>query len=194
MTALNKHNNELGTVSSRLGGLRQQLADDDTLHQDQRRLSAAYRREGIAQAAAEALRNAADELTATRIEPIATEVKWRWKQLFGDGGLHLRPDGAITRFVAGEELSWETLSGGERIWARLVTHLLVIEGSTRLPFAWFDEPLEHLDPKLRRTVAGYLATAAGTSGPAQLIVTTYEHTLVSQLAEDNDGTHIVFLR
>ena len=110
------------------------------------------------------------------------------------GGLHLRPDGAITRFVAGEELSWETLSGGERIWARLVTHLLVIEGSTRLPFAWFDEPLEHLDPKLRRTVAGYLATAAGTSGPAQLIVTTYEHTLVSQLAEDNDGTHIVFLR
>ena len=133
-------------------------------------------------------------MTAARIEPIATEVQWRWKQLFSDGGLQLAPNGTITRLVANETLPWETLSGGERIWARLVTHLLIIETSTTLPTAWFDEPLEHLDPKLRRTVAGYLATATSTTGPNQLIVATYEHEMASQLAADNDTASIVYLR
>ena len=122
----------------RLLFLTQVLDADDAIQQDQDRLIAAYRREGLAVATADALRVAADELTAARIEPIATEVQWRWKQLFSDGGLQLAPDGSITRLVANETLPWETLSGGERIWARLVTHLLIIETSTTLPTAWFE--------------------------------------------------------
>lgn len=194
LTSLNQQNETIGAIHSRIKILRDQLADDELVEQDQLRLTAAFRREGIAMAAAETFQRTADELTADRIEPIATEVEWRWKQLFGDGGLKFHPDGTITRFVNDESLSWETLSGGERIWARLVTHLLVVETSTGLSTVWFDEPLEHLDPKLRRTVAGFLATTAAHVRLKQLIVTTYEHALAAQLAEDNVNTNIVYIR
>lgn len=194
LTSLNKQNETIGAIRSRIKMLHDQLADDELAKQDQLRLTAAFRREGIATAMVHALETTAEELTANRIKPIATEVEWRWKQLFGDGGLEFRPDGTITRIVNGENLSWETLSGGERIWARLVTHLLVVETSTGLSTVWFDEPLEHLDPKLRRTVAGFLATTAAHVRLKQLIVTTYEHALAAQLAEDNDNTSIVYIR
>ncbi|MDF1596174.1 MAG: AAA family ATPase [Acidimicrobiia bacterium] len=194
LDALNSHNATLGGLRSQIDALRQQLDADNEVQQAQRRLTEAFRREGVAAAAAAALRTATEQLTSTRIEPIAREVQWRWKQLFNDGGLQLRPDGAVTRFVAGEELGWDSLSGGERIWARLITHLLVIECSTTLPFVWFDEPLEHLDPKLRRTVAGYLADASAAHAPEQIIVTTYEHALASQLANDHPQAHILHIR
>lgn len=194
LDALNNHNATMGGLRSQIEALRQQLDADNEVQKAQHRLNEAFRREGVAAAAADALRAVTEQLTSTRIEPIAREVQWRWKQLFNDGGLQLRPDGVVTRLVAGEELAWDSLSGGERIWARLITHLLVIECSTTLPFAWFDEPLEHLDPKLRRTVAGYLADASATHAPEQIIVTTYEHALASQLANDHPQAHIVHIR
>ena len=130
-----------------------QVASDDQIRQDERDLQQAYRREAVALAGAQALREAADRVIESRIEPIATEVRWRWKRLFANEGLTLRADGTIVRVQAGQELGWDTLSGGERTWARIVTHLLVIAATTSLSFAWFDEPLEHLDPQFRHAVA-----------------------------------------
>jgi len=70
-----------------------------------------------------------------------------WKRLFGSGDLILHPDGRIRRRIGSRELEFSELSGGERIWALLVTRLLVLSVSTRVPFVWLDEPLEHLDPR-----------------------------------------------
>ena len=192
--ALDDHNRELGAAQSRLEFLRKRVASDDQLRRDERELQLAYRREGLALAGASALRAAADRVTASRIAPIANEVRWRWKQLFADGGLTLKADGTIARVHAGRELGWDTLSGGERTWARIVTHLLVIATTTSLPFAWFDEPLEHLDPRLRHAVAATLATTTMSGTPRQLIVTTYEHTLARQLADDTDNAAIIAIR
>ena len=72
---------------------------------------------------------------------------------------------------------------GERTWARIVTHLIVMGTTTSLPFAWFDEPLEHLDPQLRHAVAATLATATRGDSPRQLLVITYEHDIAQQLAD-----------
>ena len=55
--------------------------------------------------------------------------------------------------------------------------------TTSLPFAWFDEPLEHLDPQLRHAVAATLATATRGDSPRQLLVITYEHDIAQQLAD-----------
>ena len=41
----------------------------------------------------------------------------------------------------------------------------MVRGGT--PFIWLDEPLEHLDPKLRKVVAGTLAKASSGAGPTQ---------------------------
>lgn len=181
-------------VQAQLNELRSKLASDDRLAEGEQQLQAAYRREGIALAAARAFEAAATKATEALIDPIATEVRWRWKQLFSSDGLTLRPDGSIVRVTQGEELDWDTLSGGERVWARIITHLLVLASSTRLTFAWFDEPLEHLDPQLRHAVAASLATAAEGHGLTQLLVTTYEHTTADQLAADIPGTSLINVR
>ena len=142
---LDEHNRSLGGVQSRLTALKAQIDSDDQIQQEERALRMAYRREAAATAGAKVLREAADHVITSRIEPMANEVRGRWKHLFTSNGLTFRPDGSITRMRDGEELGWDTLSGGERTWARIVTHLIVMATTSSLPFAWFDEPLEHLD-------------------------------------------------
>ena len=191
---LDEHNRQLGGAQSRLESLKSQIASDDQIQMEERNLRLAYRREAAAFAGAKVLREAADHVIKSRIEPMAAEVRGRWKHLFTNNGLTFRPDGSITRIRDGEELPWDTLSGGERTWARIVTHLIVMGTTTSLPFAWFDEPLEHLDPQLRHAVAATLATATRGGSPRQLLVTTYEHGIAQQLADDTDGATIIAIR
>ena len=192
--ALDEHNQQLGGVKSRLESLEAQIASDDQIRQEERNLRLAYRREAAALAGASVLRKAADHVIESRIEPMASEVRGRWKHLFTNNGLTFSPDGSITRVRDDEELGWDTLSGGEQTWARIVTHLIVMATTTSLPFAWFDEPLEHLDPQLRHAVAATLATATRGGSPRQLLVTTYEHGIAQQLADDTDGVGIIAIR
>ena len=191
---LDEHNRQLGGVQSRLLSLKAQIASDDQSQEEERNLRLAYRREAAARAGAQVLRDAANYVIESRIEPLASEVRGRWKHLFTNNGLTFRPDGSITRLRGDEELGWDTLSGGERTWARIVTHLIVMATTTSLPFAWFDEPLEHLDPQVRHAVAATLATATRGGSPRQLLVTTYEHGIAQQLADDTDGTAIIVIR
>ena len=192
--ALDEHNRQLGGVQSRLLSLKAQIASDDQSQEEERNLRLAYRREAAARAGAQVLRDAANYVIESRIEPLASEVRGRWKHLFTNNGLTFRPDGSITRLRGDEELGWDTLSGGERTWARIVTHLIVMATTTSLPFAWFDEPLEHLDPQVRHAVASTLATATRGGSPRQLLVTTYEHGIAQQLADDTDGAAIIVIR
>ena len=192
--ALDEHNQRLGGVQSRLESLKAQIASDDQIRQEERNLRLAYRREAAALAGAKVLLKAANHVIASRIEPLAIEVRVRWKHLFTNNGLTFKPDGSITRLRGDEELGWDTLSGGERTWARIVTHLIVMATTTSLPFAWFDEPLEHLDPQMRHAVAATLATATLGGSPRQLLVTTYEHGIAQQLADDTDGAGIIAIR
>ena len=191
---LDEHNQRLGGVQSRLESLKAQIASDDQIQQEERNLRLAYRREAASLAGAQVLREVADHVIKSRIEPMANEVRGRWKHLFTNNGLTFRPDGSITRTRDGEELGWDTLSGGEQTWARIVTHLIVMGTTTSLPFAWFDEPLEHLDPQLRHAVAASLATATRGGSPRQLLVTTYEHGIAQQLADDTDSAGIITIR
>ena len=191
---LDEHNQRLGGVESRVALLKAEIASDDEVREAARNLRIAYGREAAALAGKRVLREAADHAIESCIQPIAEEVRVRWKHLFTHNGLIFKPDGSITRFRDGAELGWDTLSGGERTWARIVTHLIVMGTTTSLPFAWFDEPLEHLDPQLRHAVAATLATATRGGSPRQLLVTTYEDSIARQLADDTDGAEIVTIR
>ena len=167
-----------------------------TIDEDERRIQeqvALYREEGVALAAEEAFTAAGSAITKEFIEPLVGEVSMRWKRIFGTGGLSLSPDGTISREVGGRMLGFESLSGGEKVWAQLLTRLLVSGASTRAPFVWLDEPLEHLDPRLRKVVAGTLAKAASGAGLRQVIVTTYESELALQLMEDVPSASLVYV-
>ena len=194
LSALRRHDTQTGRLEHERDRIKFALADDEELRRADETQRRAYRREAITNAVAAALTDAAEQLTRGYIEPLSQQVRWRWKLLFGEEGLQLKPDGTIVRVVGDRELPWDSLSGGERIWARLITHLLVLATSTRLPFAWFDEPLEHLDPRTRRAVAAALATATRTGGPRQLVVTTYEHAIARQLAADVPEASIRYVR
>lgn len=194
LSALREHDTQTGRLEHERDRITLALADDEELRRADETQRRAYRREAITSAVAEALADTAEQLTRGYIEPLSQQIRWRWKLLFGEEGLQLKPDGTIVRVVGDRELPWDSLSGGERIWARLVTHLLVLGTSTRLPFAWFDEPLEHLDPRTRRAVAAALATATRTGGPRQLVVTTYEHAIARQLAVDVPEASIRYVR
>lgn len=188
--ALQQHDELAGSVGNERRAIVNQLESDDEAKAAYAAEEVAWRREALAHATATALAGTAERLAGEYIEPLSQQVRWRWKALFGEDGLQLRPDGTIVRVAGDRELPWSQLSSGEQIWARLVASLLVLRSSTTLPFAWLDEPLEHLDPRARRIVATDLAAASQSGRPAQLIVTTYEHTLARQLAEDVPNTHL----
>ena len=183
-------------VAMRTTGLRSIQEALDAIEADRERdteLEELFRLEGLAAASARTFRETADRIMTTQIEPLVEEVARRWKQTFGRGGLQLSADGRITRRLGGRTLSFGALSGGERVWALLVTRLLVAGASTRAPFVWLDEPLEHLDPRLRRVVAGTLAMAGSRSGLRQVIVTTYEAPIAQQLMEDVPSASLVYV-
>jgi DNA repair exonuclease SbcCD ATPase subunit len=157
------------------------------------RLEQLFRLEALANATAQTLRGAADRIMEHQIEPLVAEVARRWKQTFGKEGLQLSPDGRITRTIGGRVLGFDALSGGERVWALLVTRLLIAGASTRSPFVWLDEPLEHLDPRLRKIVAGTLAMASSHTALRQVIVTTYEAPIAQQLMEDVPSASLIYV-
>jgi DNA repair exonuclease SbcCD ATPase subunit len=185
---------ETGVLQRDLELVRADLAAADASANAEAEQRRVYRYEAAATATADALSAVATDLVSRHIEPIARRIQWRWKMLFGQDGLQLEPDGSIVRVVGERRLGWDSLSGGEQIWARLVSHLLMLDASTSIPFAWFDEPLESLDPRARRAVAYALATATRAGRPAQVIVTTYEDAIARQLAGDVAEASITHIR
>jgi DNA repair exonuclease SbcCD ATPase subunit len=188
--ALDQKLAELAASGQSLQRALQELEEDD---EQLRELEALYREEGIALAARDALESTGRQITEKYIEPLAQEVEARWKRMFGGGGLILSPEGHITRQLGGRTLGFSSLSGGEKVWALLLTRLLVAGASTRAPFVWLDEPLEHLDPRLRKVVAGTLAKAASGTGLRQVVVTTYESELARRLMEDVPSASLVYV-
>lgn len=187
---LDKNLAVLSTTGASLQAALQEEEEHEALH---RELEDLYRREGIALAAHDALIGTGNAITERYIEPLAKEVEGRWKSMFGSGGLNLSSEGHITRTLGTRTLEFGSLSGGEKVWALLLTRLLILGASTRAPFIWLDEPLEHLDPKLRKVVAGTLAKASSGAGLRQVIVTTYESELARQLMEDVPSASLIYV-
>ena len=187
-----RHDQDIAIKAAAVQVIRDALEEIERDRETKNLLEELFRREAIATAAAQTLRGTAEGIMEQQVEPLVAEVARRWKQTFGKGGLQLSADGRITRTVAGRTLSFGALSGGERVWALLVTRLLVAGASTRAPFVWLDEPLEHLDPRLRRIVAGTLAMAA-RAGLRQVIVTTYEAPIAQQLMEDVPSASLLYV-
>jgi DNA repair exonuclease SbcCD ATPase subunit len=133
--------------------------------------------------AIEATESTLTELLDDTIRPLAAEVDQRWGALFpGRGDVNTHADGDITRIVDGHQLPFDSFSTAESMGATIILRLLVAEMATNANFCWFDEPLEHLDPDVRRKVANLLSQVTSGEGPLmQVVVTTYEEPLARQL-------------
>jgi DNA repair exonuclease SbcCD ATPase subunit len=166
---------------------------NETMHQ----LELLFGQEAKLRVAIEATEATLAELIAQTIRPLADEVNQRWKGLFPSrGGLNTHSNGEITRDIDGHPLPHDSFSTGERMGATIILRLLVAQMVTAADFCWFDEPLEHLDPDVRRKMANLLArSTGGESTLRQVVVTTYEEPLARHLqARDNQRVQLIDVR
>lgn len=130
-----------------------------------------------------------------QLGPIEMEVGRRWDAVFPDRpGLHVDADGNIKRYLNGYELAYRSFSGGEKTVARLLFRLATLIATTRAPFCWIDEPLEHLDEKSRLVVARTLALFGREQVLNQILVTTYQQEIAVMLEQDKrDDVRLEYL-
>ena len=171
-----------GQAAARLDAARAELSRLRQAARDQSRLIAAARQDSVMEVAERTIHQLADRYLTDYIEPIAHEVGRRWKLVFGADGLHFDADGNLTVSHGDASLAVGDLSGGERSTALIVTRLLLANSLARASSVWFDEPLEHLDPRRRAAIAQTLVSAVQAGTVAQILVTTYEEHLARRLA------------
>jgi DNA repair exonuclease SbcCD ATPase subunit len=156
----------------------------------------AYATQATLEATRDALARTRASLLEQGIEPLAESLDMHWSQLFRNRpGLLLAGNGGMTRTVGKAALVSSQFSDGERMVAQLLLRLLVLKATTRLPFMWIDEPLEHLDPDTRRALSLLLATApfSDSAGLRQVVMTTYEEPLVRRLRAAIPNTHVRYV-
>ena len=173
---------QLGAARERRDAVRESLQLERSNLDDLSRLNRLAREELLLETTAEIFEKVADRCLTERIEPLARDVAYRWKLLMGQEGLVLDPTGEIRLRRGSLDLDSVDMSGGERAVAGVVVRLLVAASATRIPTCWYDEPLEHLDPRRRAGVAQTLVGAAAAGTISQIVVTTYEERMVRQLA------------
>jgi DNA repair exonuclease SbcCD ATPase subunit len=171
-----------GQATARLNAARTELSRLRQAARDRSSLIAAARQESLMEVAERTIHQLADRYLTNYIEPIAYEVGRRWKLVFGADGLHFDADGNLTVSQGDASLAMGDLSGGERSTALIVTRLLLASSLARAPSVWFDEPLEHLDPRRRAAIAQTLVSAVQAGTVGQILVTTYEEHLARRLA------------
>lgn len=171
----------LGALNGRLETAQQELASLRRAAADQVALVAVEKEDVVLSIAQKALTTVATRYMTDRVEPLTHEVATRWKLVFGAEGLHLDADGVLTLAHGDVDLALQEFSGGERSTALLVTRLLLAASATRVSTMWFDEPLEHLDPRRRAAVAQTIVRAAQLGAVGQVVVTTYEEEIARRL-------------
>jgi DNA repair exonuclease SbcCD ATPase subunit len=158
---------------------------------------AAFERQATLEATKDALTQAGETLLTEGIDPLEEALQERWSNLFEHRtGLTLDGAGTVARLIGDDTLTFRQFSDGERMAAQLLLRVLVLQATTRLPFLWIDEPLEHLDPDARRALSLLLTTVPQQAGGPlrQVIMTTYEEPLVRRLQGALEGTHVTYVR
>jgi DNA repair exonuclease SbcCD ATPase subunit len=155
-----------------------------------------YREVALLDAAEKALNSTISSVLGEQLAPLTSEVNRRWQSVFPDRpNLNVLPDGTMSRDAGGAVLAFAAFSAGEKMVAKLMMRLTTLLVTTKVPFCWVDEPLEHLDPPSRHLVGSMLAHLSTASGLEQIFVTTYEEPLARRLAEFQPGrVRVEYLR
>lgn len=185
---------ERGATNERIERAQSRLAELKRQTDAAATAPAAYRRVAALSASRDALKHTITAVLNAQLGPIGAEISARWDALFPDrAGLSVDPDGNLSRPMAGSDLGYPSFSAGEKTVARLLLRLATVISTTRVPFCWIDEPLEHLDDKSRLVVARTLAQLGKQQVLGQILVTTYEQSIAAMVGHGSDRPRIEYL-
>jgi DNA repair exonuclease SbcCD ATPase subunit len=184
-----------GQLLERLGAAQGHLAELEASAKDQHTLARLGTQDLTLEVTQRSIAAVTNRLLTERVEPLATEIAHRWKLLFGSDGLQLDVDGQLHLGRPDIDLALTDFSGGERATALLITRIMLVASATQASTLWLDEPLEHLDPTRRASVAQTLVRAAQAGTIDQMVVTTYEEGLARRLqATAPDTVELTYVR
>jgi DNA repair exonuclease SbcCD ATPase subunit len=181
-------------VEQELLETRERLATAEASRRLEDQVTAAFREDALLEAAASGIQEFLADVRKSVMAPLAEELGQQWKAYRPDAEWSLALDdaGAICLARDGLTRPYSVLSGGEKTVAIVLLRVAMLTALTTSDVIVLDEPLEHLDPRARRLMVSSLHHAVRKGLLNQIIISTYEESLVRRLLTHSD-VHAVWL-
>jgi DNA repair exonuclease SbcCD ATPase subunit len=166
--------------------LKAELNQADQLKLLKDRLHSYYEKQMLAETLNSALESALQEQKDQNLAQVYKWISELWQKFRPESRWKIVLDEKGVIRVATEEREYDFayLSGGEKtvllVLARVILCRLL---STKIDFLMIDEPLEHLDIRNRRSLLNFLVSACRKNIIPQMLVTTFEETLIRKYYE-----------
>ncbi len=158
------------------------------------KLVSAYKGEMIAGITESTLKNSVTDIRNIYLAPLFGLITDLWDKFRPGRKWHISPpiDGSVELRDEGKRYSYADLSGGEKTVLLILTRVVICKALSKVGFLMIDEPLEHLDARNRRSLVNFLSMSSQRNVIPQLIVTTFEETLLRKyLYDDNARTEFL---
>jgi DNA repair exonuclease SbcCD ATPase subunit len=171
--------------------LKAELTQADRLKLLKERLLSCYEGQMLAETLAGAFDSALQEQKDQNLAQVYRWISELWQRFRPESRWKIVLDEKGVIRVASEkrEYDFAHLSGGEKtvllVLARVILCKLL---STKIDFLMIDEPLEHLDIRNRRSLLNFLVSACRKNIIPQMLVTTFEETLIRKYYEGEKTT------
>ena len=174
--------------------IRERLATAEASRRLEEQVTAAFRDDALLEAAGSGIEEFLADVRRSVMAPLAEQLSQQWKAYRPDAewSLALDETGAICLARDGQTRSYSMLSGGEKTVAIVLLRVALLTALTTSDVIVLDEPLEHLDPRARRLMVSSLHHAVRKGLLSQILISTYEESLVRRLLTHSD-VHAVWL-
>ncbi len=152
-------------------------------------LTRATKSQFISQLFLDSLESSLSEQRKKLLEPLTAKLSSMWSAFLGmKVSVELKEDAqiAMTDMQTGNILEFPQMSGGEKTALLIFTQIVLSKYFSNADIMLLDEPLEHLDAKNRWALIKFLVDTTKQGYPKQLIVTTFEETLLREYIDDSD--------
>lgn len=172
-----------GVLRERSAEIREKLALVDADRRVEQEIISAFRQEALLEVAESGIQEFLDDVRNSILRPLAEELTRQWKAYRPDAEWALALDDTGTLCIARDETTraYASLSGGEKAIALILFRIALLRAFSTCDFLILDEPLEHFDPRTRRLLVSALHQLISKGFLKQIIISTYEETLVRRL-------------
>lgn len=129
------------------------------------------------------------------LKPLIIEMANIWNDIFPDDSREISIDTDFSPFLkyGKNQIKYDLLSSGEKILLLVILKTLMIKYFSSIPYLILDEPIEHLDEENRSLIIEYLVKIIQDGLIEQLIITTYEESIVRKFL-DYEKVNIISLQ